>query len=118
VPESTQNQPNANGAPATIDATSLGCLSETLERQCTLLEKILGALLNNRPIRAGPAKGILIDYLSPEELATEFHIRETQLSEWKRKGFGPPRTRIRQLVVYRRKAVRHWLLGLEEGHQR
>jgi hypothetical protein len=115
LPDSTQNPPQASGAPATIDATSFGCLLETLERQCALLEKILSALLNKRDVRAGPAEGILAEYLRPEELAAEFRIRETQLSEWKRKGFGPPRTRVRQLVVYRREAVLRWLLSLEEG---
>jgi hypothetical protein len=116
LPESTQNLPLTSGA-VTTDATSLRCLLETLERQRTLLERILGALLETHDVRAGPAQGILADYLRPEELAAEFRIRETQLFEWKRKGFGPPRTRIRQLVVYRREAVLRWLLGLEEGHR-
>ena len=102
MPESTQNLPLTSGA-ITTDATSLSCLLETLERQRTLLEKILGALLEKQDVRPGPAQGIFADYLRPEELAAEFRIRETQLFEWKRKGFGPPRTRIRQLVVYRRK---------------
>ena len=102
LPESTQNLPLTSGA-ITTDATSLRCLLETLERQRTLLEKILGALLEKQDVRPGPAQGIFADYLRPAELAAEFRIRETQLFEWKRKGFGPPRTRIRQLVVYRRK---------------
>jgi hypothetical protein len=75
------------------------------------------ALLEKQDVRAGPAQGILADYLRPEEFATEFRIRETRLSEWKRNGVRPRRTRIRQLVVYRREAVLRWLLGLEEGHQ-
>ena len=116
LPESTQNLPLTNGA-ITTDATSRRCLVETLERQRTLLEKILGALLEKQDVRPGPAQGIFADYLRPAELAAEFRIRETQLFEWKRKGFGPPRTRIRQLVVYRREAVLRWLLSLEEGHQ-
>ena len=33
------------------------------------------------------------------------------------KGLRAPRTRLRQLVVYRREAVLRWLLSLEEGHQ-
>ena len=116
MPKSTQNLPLTSGA-VSADATSLRCLLETLERQRTLLEKILGALLEKQEVLPGQAQGILADYLRPEELAAEFRIRETQLSEWKRNGFGPPRTRIRQLVVYRREAILRWLLGLEEGHQ-
>ena len=117
MPESTQNLPPTSGA-VSADSTSLRRLVETLERQRTLLEKILRALLEKQDVQAGQSQGLLADYLRPEELAAEFRIRETQLSEWKRKGFGPPRTRIRQLVVYRREAVLGWLLGLEEGHQR
>ena len=116
MPESTQNLPLTSG-PISADATSLRCLVETLQRERTLLEKILGALLEKQGVHAGQAQGLLADYLRPEELAAEFRIRETQLSEWQRKGFGPPRTRIRQLVVYRREAVVRWLLGLEEGHR-
>jgi hypothetical protein len=117
LPESTQNLPLTSGA-VSADATSLRCLVETLERQRSLLEKILGALLEKQDVRAAQAQRLLADYLRPEDLAAELRIRETQLTEWRRKGFGPPRTRIRQLVVYRRDAVLGWLLGLEEGHQR
>ena len=66
---------------------------------------------------AQAATGILIDYITPQELAAELHIKENHLAMWKREGFGPPRTRIRQLVVYRRESVLRWLLSLEEGHQ-
>jgi hypothetical protein len=80
LPESTQNLPLTSG-PISADATSLRCLVETLERERTLLEKILGALLEKQGVRAGQAQGLLADYLRPEELAAEFRIRETQLSE-------------------------------------
>jgi hypothetical protein len=94
-----------------------------------LLEAVLAAILRaigempaalaalEEGSAARPAPSILIDYLTPQELAAELHIKENHLAIWKREGFGPPRTRIRQLVMYRREAVLRWLLGLEEGHQ-
>jgi hypothetical protein len=64
-----------------------------LDRLRILLERALAPM---------PA-GIFSDYLTPAELATEFGICEDQLFEWKCNGLGPPRTRIRPLVIYRRK---------------
>src|SRR5262249_47736527 len=67
-----------------------------LERLHTLLKQI---------VLPRPLQGILTDYLTPAELAADLHIKEDRLSEWKREGFGPPRTRIKQRVAYRREAV-------------
>jgi hypothetical protein len=61
------------------------------------------------------ASGILADYLTPAEVATEFGIRENQLSEWKRNRFGSPRRRLKRRVMYGREAVRDWLRSLEEN---
>jgi len=67
-----------------------------LDRLRILLERVLVPT---------PA-GILADYLTPAEVATEFGIRENQLSEWERNRFGPPRTRLKRRVMYGREAVR------------
>jgi hypothetical protein len=83
----------ASSAVAADDAPSLARLLEILDRLRILLERVLAPM---------PA-GIFSDYLTPAELATEFGICEDQLFEWKCNGLGPPRTRIRQLVIYRRK---------------
>jgi hypothetical protein len=101
----TRNPPPASSAPGTVHLASLEGLPETLERLRTLLEQI---------VSPRPPQGILTDYLTPAELAADLHIKEDRLSEWKREGFGPPRTRIMQRVVYRREAVLAWLRTLEE----
>jgi hypothetical protein len=99
LPRSTRNRsidPSplpASSAVAAGDAPSLARFLEILDRLHILLERALPPT---------PAR-IFSDYLTPAELATEFGIREDQLSEWKCNGLGPPRTRIRQLVIYRRK---------------
>jgi hypothetical protein len=95
----------ASSAVADADTPSLARLLETLDRLRTLLERVL----------APTPSGILADYLTPAELSAELRIRENQLSVWKREGFGPPRTRIRLLILYRREAVRAWLRSLEEN---
>jgi hypothetical protein len=77
----------------------------TLERLHTLLEQI---------VSPRPRQGVLTDYLTPAELAADLHIKEDRLSEWKREGFGPPRTRIKQRVAYRREGVLAWLRTLED----
>jgi hypothetical protein len=59
-------------------------------------------------------KGGVGSAASPTKLAAELHIKENHLAVWKREGFGPPRTRVRQLIMYRREAIRAWLRSLEE----
>jgi len=95
----------AGSAIAAVDAPSLTRLLDILDRLRILLERVLVPT---------PA-GILADYLTPAEVATEFGIRENQLSEWRRKRFGPPRTRLKRRVMYGREAVRDWLRSLEEN---
>ena len=95
----------ASNAIAAVDAPSLARLLDILDRLRILLERVLAPT---------PAE-ILADYLTPTEVATEVGIRENQLSEWKRHGFGPPRTRLKQRVMYRREAVHDWLRSLEEN---
>ena len=95
----------ASNAIAAVDAPSLARLLDILDRLRILLERVLVPT---------PA-GILADYLTPAEVATEFGFRENQLSEWKRNRFGPPRTRLKRRVMYGREAVRDWLRSLEEN---
>jgi hypothetical protein len=121
LPRSSRSR---GGNPSTLTASAAPLAASKAEaalaailRAIEDLPAAIAAALEQRSATRPAPSAILVDYLRPEELAAEFRIRETQLSEWKRKGFGPPRTRIRQLVVYRREAVLRWLLGLEEGHQ-
>jgi hypothetical protein len=105
----------SNPSPETANVALLEAALAAILRAIGDMPSALAALEERSAAR--PAPGILIDYITPQQLAAELHIKENHLTLWKREGFGPPRTRIRQLVLYRREAVLSWLLGLEEGHQ-
>ena len=52
---------------------------------------------------------ILADYLTRPELAKELQKSERTLDRWHQLRVGPPRSRIGNLVIYRRNALHEWL---------
>ncbi len=59
------------------------------------------------------AAGLLVDYLTPDELAEEFKKSPRTIARWDRLRIGPPKTVIGKKPYYRREAVREWMLGNE-----
>ena len=56
---------------------------------------------------------LLADWISREQLAGELGIACDTLGRWEARQIGPPCTRIGRKVLYRRGAVRDWLLEQE-----
>jgi AraC-like DNA-binding protein len=54
------------------------------------------------------------EFLTPEALARELHISPRTLARWHVERVAPPRIAIGRTVIYRRDAVRNWLLEREE----
>jgi hypothetical protein len=119
LPRSTRGPANN---PSTLPVSAEGVAvdegwQDALAAILRAIEDLKAAVVGpGRGLAARPGSGILAaDYLTPAELAVELHIKENYLAVWKREGFGPPRTRVRQLIVYRREAVLEWLRSLEEN---
>jgi hypothetical protein len=119
LPRSTRGRANnLSTLPASAAAHAVGeAWKDALAAILRAIEDLKAAVVGpGRGLAARPGSGILAaDYLTPAELAAKLHIKENHLAVWKREGFGPPRTRVRQLIVYRRKAVLAWLRSLEEN---
>jgi hypothetical protein len=58
--------------------------------------------------------GVLANYLSVEELAAELDVTPVTLWHWRRRGMGPPVTRLGNMPYFRREAVEQWLLRCEK----
>ena len=58
---------------------------------------------------------VLSDYIPEDELAAELGVCRRTLRRWFVLGEGPPRRKIGQRILYRRKAVENWLA---EGESR
>lgn len=54
------------------------------------------------------------EFLSPEALARELGVSPRTLARWHVERVAPPRIVIGRTVMYRREAVRQWLLDREE----
>jgi len=52
---------------------------------------------------------VLGDYLSEKELAAEIGRSIVTLRLWRRKGYGPPFTRIKRTAYYKIENVRRWI---------
>ena len=57
---------------------------------------------------------ILSEFLTKEELAAELRRNPRTLDRWQVRGVGPPRTRVRRQVLYRRASVERWLAAQEQ----
>jgi len=62
----------------------------------------------------GKAVGLLEDWMSRIELASELGLSEDTLSRWETRRIGPPCVRVGRKVLYRRGAVRDWLKAQED----
>jgi len=64
-----------------------------------------------------PTGELLRDYWSEPGLAEELDERTTTVADWRRRGSGPPATKIGRRWFYRKTAVRQWLLEREHSRQ-
>lgn len=62
----------------------------------------------------GQAGGALLDdWMSRAELAAELGVTEDTLQRWHAQRSGPACVRVGKKVLYRREAVREWLVARE-----
>ena len=67
-----------------------------------------------QPVREIAAKGQLLEeYLTPSELAAELGKTVRTLDRWQLQGRGPAFTYMGKTKMYRRSAVKEWLLRCE-----
>jgi hypothetical protein len=57
---------------------------------------------------------LLDGYLSREQLAKELGKTLRTIDRWETRRIGPPRVVIGRMILYRREAVREWLLSQEQ----
>ena len=53
-------------------------------------------------------------YVSREQLAKELGKALRTIDRWERRRIGPPRVVIGRMILYRREAIRDWLLSQEQ----
>ncbi len=56
---------------------------------------------------------VLSDWISREDLALDLGIKVDTLRRWDARRIGPPFAKIGARVMYRREAVRAWLVSRE-----
>lgn len=61
----------------------------------------------------GAPEGLLDDWMSRRELAGIIGVSSDTLKRWETRRIGPPCIRIGRKVLYRRGAVKDWLLEQE-----
>ena len=64
------------------------------------------------------AAGLLDDYLTPDQLAEELDKSPRTIARWDSLRIGPPKTMVGKRPLYRRDAVREWLLRREQAQTR
>ena len=70
-------------------------------------------------IEHSPARaGLLADYLTPDQLAEELDKSPRTIARWDSLRIGPPKTMVGKRPLYRRDAVREWLLRREQAQTR
>ena len=57
---------------------------------------------------------LLEGYVNREQLAKELGKTLRTIDRWERRRIGPPRVVIGRMILYRREAVREWLLSQEQ----
>jgi hypothetical protein len=57
---------------------------------------------------------LLDGYVSREQLAKELGKALRTIDRWERRRIGPPRVVIGRMILYRREAIRDWLLLQEQ----
>lgn len=61
----------------------------------------------------GTPEGLLDDWMPRQELAGIIGVSSDTLKRWETRRIGPPCIRIGRRVLYRRGAVKDWLLDQE-----
>jgi hypothetical protein len=62
---------------------------------------------------ASYAPPVLSEHMEDSELATDLKKSPRTLARWRRLREGPPFLRVGRRILYRREAVKNWLLSLE-----
>ncbi len=57
---------------------------------------------------------LLEGYLKREQLAKELGKTLRTIDRWERRRIGPPRVVVGRMILYRKEAVREWLLSQEQ----
>ena len=57
---------------------------------------------------------LLDGYVNREQLAKELGKTLRTIDRWERRRIGPPRVVIGRMILYRKEAVREWLLSQEQ----
>ena len=58
---------------------------------------------------------LLSDWMGRSELAGVLEVSEETLRRWQAQGIGPPLAKLGRRVLYRREAVRQWMVRREMG---
>jgi len=58
---------------------------------------------------------LLSDWMGRSELAGVLEVSEETLRRWQAQGIGPPLAKLGRRVLYRREAVRAWMVRREIG---
>ncbi|KPQ06173.1 MAG: putative site-specific integrase-resolvase [Rhodobacteraceae bacterium HLUCCA12] len=61
------------------------------------------------------ADPLLSDWMDRQELAETLGISVETLRRWQAQGIGPPLAKLGRRVLYRREAVRQWMVTREMG---
>lgn len=59
------------------------------------------------------AANVLLDWISRDDLAEQLGVKVDTLRRWDARRLGPPHAKIGARVMYRREAVRAWLVSRE-----
>lgn len=63
------------------------------------------------------ARGLLEDWISRHDLATDLGVSEDTLWRWDMQRTGPPSIKLGRKVYYRRSTVRSWLDAREQARK-
>jgi hypothetical protein len=63
------------------------------------------------------AAHVLVDHLTEEQLAEEWHIGLRTMRRYRALRQSPPYVKIGRKVYYRRRAIEEWLRGRERGFE-
>lgn len=62
---------------------------------------------------AAPSGGLLDDWMTREQLALELDVSIDTLKRWQAQRIGPPSVKMGRRTLYRRGAVRDWMVDRE-----
>lgn len=68
-----------------------------------------------RPAAPAPESPLLSEHMSRDDLAAELGVSKDTLARWHSQRIGPPSVKLGKRTLYRREAVREWLIARERG---